>query len=69
VNWIQQGETKSDAVISGHLILEMETHLVAGRSGAAKSFPAERTYLTEKRKIRSSVISKIPIIARMVVFA
>ncbi|HQX54161.1 MAG TPA: hypothetical protein PLR25_29880, partial [Planctomycetaceae bacterium] len=24
---------------------EVETHLVAGRSGAAKSFPAERTYL------------------------
>ena|GEM_PF-2853591 len=24
----------------------METHLVAGRSGAAKSFPAERTYLS-----------------------
>ena len=24
---------------------EVETHLVAGRSGAAKSFPAERTYV------------------------
>ena len=38
---------------------EVETRLVAGRSGAAKSFPAERTYLS---RTTSADLSRIRVL-------
>jgi len=49
VSGTSQGETKSGAVIPGDMILKRKRiwSQVAGRSDAAKSFPAERTYFSE----------------------